>query len=648
MNKKIVISIAIAVIIIATGVIGFFYYKDNEISLSNNQEQTQEESTNTEIPTRDKIEQEYKWDLAAIYSSQEEWEQDFKRIETEYMPLFADFVGELDNKNKAIECLELLDELDTLAEKLFYFAYNTSTQDLSDSQNSERLARVKSLFSRFNEEIAFVDPELIEMPQKDLESYISNPVFADYKQSLSVLLREKEHVLPKEQEELLAKSYNMASSFSDIFTKLHDVDIEFPIIKDENNQDYQLSESRYLSALDSPDRDFRERAYKAYLGSYAKYANTMAEVLGGKVKKDIFYSRARKYDTSLESFLDNDFIDETIYNNLISSTNDNLSYLHRYISLRKKVLDVEAIHSYDMYVPLVKELDIKIPYEDAKKKALVALAPLGEQYVDDLSMAFENRWIDVYETKDKRTGAYAVNNYAPHPFVLINYTDKFNDFQTLLHEMGHALNFYYTNDSQPHATAGMSNFNAEIPSTVNEILLMKHFINNAKTDNEKLYYLNIFANSIFISFYSQAQYSEFELAIHERIEEGEAISADYLNNLWADITIRYFGPDYVIDEEVKAKWIRVPHFYLFDFYVYRYSTSMAAANEFAKRILTGKENALEDYITFLSSGKSDYPLELLKQAGVDMTSTENYDNLLSDFNNTIIEMEVILKKQGKI
>ena len=650
MNKKIIISIAIAVIIIATGAIGFFYYKDNGMSLSKKleQKQSQEQTINAEIPTRDKIEQEYTWDLSVVYNSDEDWEQDFEKLETEYLPLFADFIGKLDNPNQAIKCLKLLDEAAQFAEKLFYFAFNTSNQDLFNSQNSERLARAKTLFSKFNEKIAFIDSELIEIPKQDLESYISNPVFADHKHYLDVLLDKKEHVLTKEQEEILAKSYDMSSSFSNIFSKLNYVDIEFPVIKDENNQDYQLSEARYLTVLANKDRDFRKRAYKGILGSYVKYASTMAEVLSGKVKKDIFYSDARKYNTSLESFLDNDLIDEEIYNNLISSTNKRTSYLQRYISLKKKALNIESVHQYDLYVPIVEELDIKIPYEQGKEKVLAALAPLGERYINDLNLAFNNRWVDVHETKDKKSGAYSTANYEPHPFVFINYLDNFDDLRCLAHEMGHALNFYYTNDAQPYSKAGMSNFNAEIPSIFNEILVMKYFINNAKTDNEELYYLNNFATAIFSLFYSQVEFSEFELAIHERIEDGQAISAEYLNNLWADNTAKYFGEDYTSDEEVKYTWERISHFYVHDFYVYRYAASMAAANEFADQILNDKPGALDRYYTFLSAGKSDYPLEILKKAGIDMSEEKIYDNLLSDFNNAVIKMEEILTRQGKI
>ncbi|MFH1522356.1 MAG: oligoendopeptidase F [Patescibacteria group bacterium] len=647
-SKKILIPAIIFIIIVIAGLGGFFYFRNQDVDLDNDPEIIQKESNKKEIPTREQIEEKYKWDLSVFYKNNEDWEKDFAKLEKEYMPQFTGFVGQLNDPDQSLKCLKLVDESRLIAERLYYFATNTSKQNLSDSANSERLARATSMFSRFDEKLAFIDSELTALPEKTLQSYMANSEFSDYQHSLSVMLRQKEHILPKEQAELLAKSRDMSSSFSSIFSKLHDVDIEFPIIKDENNEDYQLSEARYMTALDSPNRDFRERAYKGLLGSYAKYDNTMSEVLSGKVKKNIFYARASKYDTALESFLNNDLIDEKIYNNLISSTADNLSYLHRYINLKKKVLNLDAVHQYDMYVPIVEELDIEIPYEEGKEMTLTALAPLGKKYVNDLATAFDNRWIDVYETKDKTTGAYCNANYEPHPFVLLNYNNKFSDLKTLAHEMGHAFNFYYTGQVQPYPMAGMQNFNAEIPSTINEILMLKYFINNAQTDDEKLYYLNNFAEAVYSSFYTQVMFSEFELKIHERIEKGEALSADFLDNLWGDIVIKYAGPDYILDEEVKSTWVRVPHFYVYDFYVYRYATSMAAANEFAKRILNGEDGVSEKYNVFLSAGSSDYPLEILKQAGIDMTNSDLYDNLLSEFNNTLTEMEIILKKQGRI
>lgn len=648
MSKRILISSIVLAAIITVGVSGFFYFKSKKINPIKQLEVSQKESSNKEIPTRDQIDEKYKWDLTQFYKSNQEWQDNYNKFEKEYMPQFPSFANQLDNPDQAIKCLKLLDEASILSEKLYYFASNSSNQDLSDSTNNERLSKLMSMFSRFDETTAFIEPELTGLPDRILQSYMMDPEFFDYQHYLSVLLRKKNHILPKEEEELLAKSADMSSSFSNIFSKLRDVDIEFPTVKDENNQDYQLSESRYSTSMDSPNRDFRERAYKGLLNTYAKYSNTIAEILNGKVKKDIFYSRAKKYDTALESFLDNDLINTKVYNNLITSTADGLDYLHRYISLRKKVLGIDAVHPYDIYAPLVKELDVEIPYEEGQQKVLTALAPLGEKYISDLNMAFNNRWIDVYETNNKTAGAYCNVNYAPHPFILLNYGNKFYDLKALAHETGHALNFYYSSQAQPYAKAGALDFNAEIPSNTNEILLSKYFANNASTDNEKLYYLNAFVDTVFSYFYTQVMFSEFELTIHERVEKGEALSVDYLNNLWGELLVKYLGPDYKLDEETRVSWARVPHFYIYDFYVYRYATSIAAANEFSKMVLSGDKNSSEKYASFLSSGKSDYPLEILKKSGIDMTSSKPYTNLLSDFNDALTEMETILKKQGKI
>jgi len=505
--------------------------------------------------------------------------------------------------------------------------------------------RIKNLYTQVLSASSFIKPELLSIPNDILLKMInSNEELKVYKHYFDDLLRTKTHTLNKEQEEILALSAEINQIPYNTFSIFTNAELKFPLIKDENGNDFEVSHARYYAAMYSKDREFRKRVFKSYYGKYLEYANTFSVLFNGNMKANIFTAKVRKYNSVREAALDAGNIPISVYDNLVSTANKKLAPLHRWASIKKKLLKVDELHPFDTYVTLFQtEKEKKYSFEEGKEIVLNALKPLGKEYLSTLKTAFNNRWIDVFETQAKRSGAYSSGTtYGVHPYVLLNWSDFLNDVFTLAHEMGHNMHSYYTGQTQPFVYANYSIFVAEVASTFNESLLLDFLIENAETKSEKLYLIEKYLSNITSTFYRQTMFSEFEAITYSRTEKGEALTPDVLCSIYKDLYQKYWGPEMTIDKEEEYTWSRVPHFY-YNFYVYQYATGYAASEVLAKKVRAEGQPAVEKYLNFLKSGNSDYPISILKNAGVDMNSQEPVIAVTRKMNELLDEMEALLK-----
>ena len=501
------------------------------------------------------------WDLAAIYPDDTAWERDFQLVKDTYLPDYKNYEGKLGDATQLVKFLEFDEKASRTMDKVYVYANMHRDEDNTNSKASEMADRSSSLYNHLAAAWSFARPELLALDQKVLEGYMNDARFKDYNIFFKYLLDQKAHTLNPSEEKLLAMAGDMSGAPSTISTKIREADLIFPKIKDPDGKEIQLSEGVYADLLQNPNRDFREQVYSKMLGTYGSVKNSLAAALDSQMRTDAFFARARKYETALDASLQSNHIPSQVYTALLKTTNDNLSSLQRYVSLRKKVMSVDKVRSYDLLVPLVQGQDIKISYKDAQAKLAQALAPLGNQYITDMNKAFASRWIDVYEKPHKTSGGYSWGSYDTHPYILLDYNDSLDSMLTLSHEMGHAMNAYYANRTQPYIKSGTPTFNAEVASTANEMLVLRYLIQNAKSDEEKLYYLDRLAENIRGTFFAQVMYAEFEQQIHERVEKGNALSVDSLNEMWGKILVKYYGDDFELIDNAKLGWSRIPHFY---------------------------------------------------------------------------------------
>ncbi len=600
-------------------------------------------TTNNALPKRQDIDSRFKWKLEDIYSDISVWEQDFKRVK-ELAEQIKGFQGKLaENAQKLLECFKKSDELLSLNDKVFVYARMKRDEDNANATYQALTERASSLATEVYSAISFIVPEMLSIPEDTLLSYVnSNNELSVYLFMIKENLRQKEHILSEREEQILAMSSEISDTAGDVFTMFNNADIKFPYIKNEEGEEIEVTKGRYVAFLESKDRRVRKDAFEAVYSSYKKMRNTLAASLTGNVKKNRFYSLVRKYPSALEASLDNDNISVNVYTNLIETVNKNLPLLDRYLKLRKKVLKLDELHMYDLYVPMVEEFDKKIPYEDAKTIVAEALKPLGEEYITYLKKGFDSSWIDVYENEGKTSGAYAWGSYKTHPYVLLNYQAKINDVFTLAHEMGHALHSYYTNMTQPYVYSEYKIFVAEVASTVNESLLMRYLLPRASSKQEKAYLLNHYLEEFRGTVFRQVMFAEFEKMIHEKVEQGDALNAQELSDMYYGLNKKYFGETVNVDEDIAMEWSRIPHFYS-SFYVYKYATGFSAATAIAEKILTEGKPAVDKYLEFLKSGGSNYPLELLKIADVDLSTPQPIQDALDVFEKTLDELEELLK-----
>lgn len=598
-----------------------------------------------DVPIRSSIQSNDKWKLEHIYATDAAWEQDYSKLD-DMIGKIEQYKGKLSKSaDELLAALTLRDDMKRLMDKVYVYANMKYDEDQGNDIYKGMADRAESLNTKLSTALSFMEPELSSMDQKIMTE------FMEQKEGLKVynfyfdnLFRMKAHTLSAGEEQILALAGDMASTPSNIHGTFKNVDRKLGKILDEQGKEIILTGGTYSRMLDHPNRELRKQSFEVEFTSYNDYINTIAGAMSGEVKKNIFFAKAKKYDSALAWSLDQNNIKPEVYNSLIEAVNKNLAPLHKYVALRKKALGIQdKVHYYDMYVTMVNDVDTDIKYEDGKKMVAEALTPLGNTYISDLMAGFSEGWVDVYETQNKRSGAYQWGSYDTHPYVLLNYNGSLDDVLTIAHEMGHALNSYYSNKSQPYATAEYPIFTAEVASTTNESLMLDYLIKNAKTKEEKMYLINTYLENIRGSIYTQLMYAEFEKLIHEKAEAGEALSATALNEMWGSLMQKYYGPDFEVDELVKVWWARIPHFY-YTFYVYQYATGMAAAEAISYKIINEGQPARDAYLDFLAAGGSDYPVEILKKAGVDMSSTMPVEKALAKFDQLVDELDQLMSQ----
>lgn len=575
----------------------------------------------------------YNWAIEEIYASVVEWEKDYKRVESEID--FSEFKGRLNEKKEFLACMKKEERLGRILEKLSVYAMMKHDENTRDSEGDRLYSKVTSLGAKFGAQTSFIVTELTSLDQSVLNSYICDKELSDYDYSLKCILKGKEHVLSEKEEELLALSYESFSSFRDIFTKIDNADLDFGYVR-QGLKKIPLSHGTYSVCLQSKDRSLRKKAFKKYYKGYISLINTISSIYYGNVKKNALLAKVKKYNGVLDMALSGEDVDQVVYKKLIESVNGALPLLHKYVCAKKKNLGLNEMHMYDMYVPTVKSADIKLEYEKAYDLVIEGLSVLGSEYVDLLKKARENRWLDVYEKQGKRSGAYSVAVYDTHPYVLLNYQQTTHDVFTIAHEMGHSIHSYYSNKNQPYAKADYKIFVAEVASTVNEVLLIKYLIKKESNKKVKKYLLSYLLEMIRTTLFRQTQFAEFEEFTHKQVENGEPLTKESMCDEYMRLNKKYYGKAVVSDEEIKYEWARIPHFYR-AFYVYKYATGIISAMAIVKRITEQGESAIKDYFRFLSSGSSDGPVELLKIAGVDLTSDKPYELAFSEFEETLNE-----------
>ncbi|OBR67426.1 oligoendopeptidase F [Paenibacillus oryzae] len=595
----------------------------------------------SQVPKRSEIAAEHRWKLEDLFSSQSHWDKEYAAAKALNKEI-AGFQGKLNDPAQIKACFEMEDELSLHVERLYVYANMRHHEDTAEPEFQALSDKAKKLSVETGEATSFIMPEVLALPVETLDAYINDPSLSLYRHTLEEMKRQKAHILSKNEEALLAQVGNVSSAPGTIFGMLNNADLKFPKVKNEEGEEIELSQGRYIQFMESKNRDVRKGAFTAMYDTYGKLKNTLAATLNANITKNIFYAKARKYDSALGMSLYGDNIPTEVYTNLISTIHEHLPLMHRYMELRKKLLGVDELHMYDLFAPLVEEFDMEISYEQAKDIISESLKPLGEDYLKVLQDGFNNSWIDVYENEGKRSGAYSWGAFGTHPYVLLNHKDNLNSMFTLTHEMGHALHSYYSDTNQPYRDAQYTIFLAEVASTLNEALLMDYLLNKSTDPKEKMYLLTYYADQFRTTVFRQTMFAEFEKIVHERAEAGESLTPQELSKIYYDLNVKYYGPGMVVDKDIEMEWARIPHFYT-SFYVYKYATGFSAATSFSKQILEEGAPAVERYLGFLKSGGNDFSINILKKAGVDMSSPEPIRQAMSVFEDLIQQMEQIAK-----
>lgn len=590
---------------------------------------------------RSEVQQMDTWKLEDMFPDQQAWDSSYNELKT-LKDKAADYEGKLNSPENIKAVFALEDDLSLKIERLYVYAHLSHDQDTTNPTYQALVQKAKKLSVEVNEALSFITPEILSLPEQELDQLIDNPELSEYKFTLQEIKREKAHVLSKTEEALLAQVGNLSQAPQQIFGMINNADMKFPKIKDENGNEVDLTHGSYIQFLENPNREVREQAFKTVYETYRKQKNTIASTLSANVNKNMFYSQVRKYPSVLEMSLYGDNIPKEVYTNLIDTIHESLPLLQRYMKLRKKLLGVNELHMYDLFAPLVEEYKWDITYDEAKKMVEEGLQPLGDQYLEVLRAGFKDRWIDVYENEGKRTGAYSWGAYGTHPYVLLNHKDNLNSMFTLAHEMGHALHSYFSDEALKYRDAQYTIFLAEVASTTNEALLMDYLLKKSTDPKQKLYLLTYYADQFRTTVFRQTMFAEFEKIIHERAEAGESLTPQELSSIYYDLNVKYHGTDMVVDQDIEMEWARIPHFYT-SFYVYKYATGFSAATSFSKQILEEGKPAVDRYLGFLRSGGSDYSINILKKAGVDMSSPEPIREAMSVFKEVIEQMEQLTK-----
>lgn len=593
-------------------------------------------------PTRVEIAQKYKWAMEDLYPNEGIWEEEYQTL-----LLLCEDIKEYKNtlsRSAAIlaEFLKLYEKASILLERVYVYANQKYHEDTTHSQYQELSNRAEALMVSFEKATAFFTPEIISIPEEKLFAFLKEECLKLYERYLLELVRQKKHTLTAEMEELLAAAKEIAEAPNHIFAMFNNADIQFPVIQEDDGTAIQITHARYTNLLQSKNRRVRKEAFQKLYATYGNFKNTLATTFFAHVKKELFYAKARKYESSLAMALDDGNIPISVYTNLMQAVHQSLPHMHRYIALRKQVLQLDKLHMYDLYVPMVSDVEFKVKFEKAKEIVFAGLEPLGSEYQNILQEGYETGWIDIYENVGKRSGAYSWGAYGTHPYVLLNYQENLNNVFTLAHEMGHAIHSYYSDQTQPYLYAGYKIFVAEVASTCNEALVMHYLLQNTKDKKEKAYLLNYYLEQFRTTLFRQTMFAEFEMITHQKAQEGEVLTAENLCKIYHELNKTYFGDAIVIDEEIDMEWARIPHFYN-SFYVYQYATGYSAAIALSGKILKEGRSAVEAYKKeFLCGGSSKDPIALLKNAGVDMRTTEPVERALQLFMELLQELEGLL------
>lgn len=591
---------------------------------------------------RSEVPAEYKWALEDLFKDENAWKNEYETAEKLIGAYQEKHEGRLSQSAEALFlALSESSKINLMVERLYVYANQKLHEDTADSDSQAMAGKAQNIVVKLENATAFVEPEILAMPACKLEEFMKDERLSDYRQTIDNLVRNREHILSAREEELLSSVSEFSGAAEDIFSMFNNADIKFPEILDENGEMKAITHGRYVTFMESANRRVRKDAFEGLYHTYDKYKNTLAAIYNAAVKKDAFYAKVRNYNSSLEAALGSSNIPVAVYDNLIEVIHESLPVFHRYVALRKKCLKVDELHMYDVYATLVAEADMKVSFDEAKKIVLEGLKPMGEEYLAALKEGFDNKWIDVYENEGKRSGAYSWGAYGTHPYVLLNYNDTLNNVFTLAHEMGHALHSYYSDANQTYDNAGYRIFVAEVASTCNEALLIRHLIAKTTDKKEKAYLINYFLEQFKGTMFRQTMFAEFEKITHELVEEGETLNVKLLNDIYRELNVKYFGPDMVIDDEIALEWARIPHFYT-AFYVYQYATGFAAAIALSRRILEKGEEGVKDYMKFLTGGCSKYPIELLRLAGVDMASLEPVREAMKMFEELVSELGILM------
>ena len=589
---------------------------------------------------RSEISDEYKWSVKDLYSSDELWNNDYEKAlkSTQEKSSFEGCV--MDSADTLADALSESEKDDYITERLYVYAFMRYYEDTSDGTYQQMSGKAQMLAVKMSEKYSFLVPEIMAADDDKVARFLDSDKIKPYRHLLCDMLAKKEHTCSQKEEKLLAMASQMADSPSDILSKFNNADVKFGKVHDEHGDEKELTSAGFSVFMESRDRNVRKEAFYALYRQYKSYINTLAASYYGNVKQAVFFANARNYESTLQMYLSGSFIPESVYTNLIDTVNNNLDKMHDYVSLRKKTLGVDELHFYDIYAPLTSDYTVNVSYENAKETVLDALKILGDDYVSQVKKGYESGWVDVYENDGKRSGAFSWGAYGTHPYIFLNYTETLNDIFTLIHETGHAMHTYYSNETQPYTYAGYKIFVAEVASTCNEVILIDYLLKHSQSDEEKKYlyghYLEQFKGTLF----RQTMFAEFEMITHRMAQDGEVLNAESLCGTYKKLNEKYFGKDMVIDEEIAYEWARIPHFYT-PFYVYQYATGFSAAVAIATKIINGDKEVLHGYREFLKGGSSMHPIELLSLCKIDMSKPDVIQDALNVFGSLIEDFKKI-------
>ena len=590
---------------------------------------------------RCEIEDKYKWDLTKIYKDEKEWQKDFDDVKEKVSKVLEYKDSFLSNGKKLYEYLKYDEEVSRKLEKIYYYAHLNYDADTLDEKYKVMTNKVSDLFTKYNELSSFVVPEILKLDEEKLNTfYKEEEKLEDYRFSIENIYRFKNHTLDEEKEKMLSNLSKCLSNPEETYEALTDSDFEYDYITDEKGNKVKFNESNYSLFIKSKDRSVRKRAFEMLHNKYKKYIRTITSTYKGEVENNVVLAKIRNYDSAISASLYSDNVPVDIYDNLIKVVNDNMNVLYDYYDLKKKILSLDRLHMYDTYVEIINKIDKKYSFDEAKEIVIDALSVLGDKYVKNLKKAFDEKWIDIYHSKGKRSGAYSSGNFDVNPYVLLNFEGTLNDVSTLAHELGHSMHTYLSCKNNPYQYSSYEIFVAEVASTVNELLLANYMLKNSKNKDEKLAIINHILDLYKATLYRQTMFAEFEKETHKLREKGEVLTSELLSNTYYNLVKKYFGPNVLCDDLIRYEWARIPHFY-YNFYVYKYATGISAASYIVDGILNNKEGALENYINFLKTGGSMYPLDELKIAGVNLNSKSVILSAIKTFEKYLKEFKDI-------